>query len=548
WEQSTNFAALHDSPDRLFQSGGHLMGIISPGADPTLRDDGSVLPYDGQLLKAGQTLTLRATILGARGNTIVPAVQQYVARRGLPVLTNIGYRASDYFTLEAHGWLDSQIRNGALFRHAVGASFNFTPAADAALYMDWLAAKVPDATLSARLTSAAADARAAVAPVNYNSAAVGHVRFPVTALVYGSVPDNVTTALNEGRAQLNLFQPDGSIFYQPPSGGVDLGSTHWARDANGLTASHVTTVLERAAFSGDSALISEGLRLLRALNKFRDTVPRGAQTWEVPLHTPDILASAWLVRAYTLGYELSGESDLLEQARYWAWTGLPFVYLTPPTDKPVGIYSTIPVFGATEFTFPWFGLPVQWCGLVYADAIRRFARHDPTGPWVQLADGIAAAGVQHTHLASEPAYQGLLPDSFNLRAQARNPVPINPATLLPTAIQLFGEAAVYDFHVFRQHGLRVHAPGPLTDLQETGQSVRFRANGWPKSPWYVLINGFTVGTVKLNGIETPLQPPGRLILRLNAPTTLEILVPANNALNIQRETTNAIVKLSWPAA
>jgi len=64
----------------------------------------------------------------------------------------------------------------------------------------------------------------------------------------------------------------------------------------------------------------------------------------------------------------------------------------------------------------------------------------------------------------------------------------------------------------------------------------------------VLINGFTVGTVKLNGIETPLQPPGRLILRLNAPTTLEILVPANNALNIQRETTNAIVKLSWPAA
>src|SRR5207253_4873955 len=85
-------------------------------------------------------------------------------------------------------------------------------------------------------------------------------------------------------------------------------------------------------------------------------------------------------------------------------------------------------------------------------------------------------------------------------------------------------------------------------LQETSQSVRFRANGWPKSPWYVLINGFTARTVKLNGIETRVQPPGRLILRFNGPTTMEILVPANNALNIQREATNAIVKLSWSPA
>src|SRR5206468_2036591 len=121
--------------------------------------------------------------------------------------------------------------------------FNFTPAADAALYLDWLAAKVPDATLSARLTSATADARAAVAPQNYNSAAIGHVRYPVAALVFGAVLENATNALNEGRAQLTLFQPDGSILYQPPAGGIDLGSTHWAHDANGLTASHVVTVL-----------------------------------------------------------------------------------------------------------------------------------------------------------------------------------------------------------------------------------------------------------------------------------------------------------------
>ena len=41
----------------------------------------------------------------------------------------------------------------------------------------------------------------------------------------------------------------------------------------------------------------------------------------------------------------------------------------------------------------WLGLPVQWCGLVYADALYRLEPHDPKGPWKQLADGIAASGV-----------------------------------------------------------------------------------------------------------------------------------------------------------
>ena len=145
--------------------------------------------------------------------------------------------------------------------------------------MDWLAGKVADATLASRLTNVARSALALVAPQNYNSAAVGHIRHPVEALVYGAVAENAATALAEGRAQLGVFQPDGSVLYQPPASGTDLGRTHWARDASGLTATHVVIVLERGVFSGDRALMGEGLRLLRALNKFRHTVPRGAQTW-----------------------------------------------------------------------------------------------------------------------------------------------------------------------------------------------------------------------------------------------------------------------------
>ena len=101
-------------------------------------------------------------------------------------------------------------------------------------------------------------------------------------------------------------------------------------EANGLAGASVAGVLEQGIFSGDVELIREGLRVLKAMDRFRNTVPRGAQTWEVPLHTPDILASAHLVKAYTIGYELTGDPEYLEQARYWAWTGLPFIYLTQP--------------------------------------------------------------------------------------------------------------------------------------------------------------------------------------------------------------------------
>jgi hypothetical protein len=47
------------------------------------------------------------------------------------------------------------------------------------------------------------------------------------------------------------------------------------------------------------------------------------------------------------------------------------------------------------------GLPVQWCGLVYADALYRLVRDDPKGPWKQLADGITLSGIQQTWPAED---------------------------------------------------------------------------------------------------------------------------------------------------
>jgi len=532
WEKRPELAACFDSPDRLLKSGAHVMGILFPGANGTNRAEGSLLPYDGQTLKAGEVLTLSTTLIGGCGNSIVPAVQQYVALRGLPPTPTTGIDWESYAVTAAAGWLDSSIHVGSHYRHAYPGSFKPQPAADAVMMMNWLAMQTGDASLKRRLTDAAKAALADVKPNDLNYAGISHVRYPVPALVCGHAAENAARAKQVARELLTRFEPDGTVHYRSTPAGPDYGRTHFAPDASGLTAQVVASLLEAAAVCGDPELIKEGLRVLRALDKFANTVPRGAQTWEVPLHTPDILAAAHLVRAYNLGYELTGDAHLLEQARYWAWTGVPFVYLIQPTTEPVGLYGTIPVLGATQWVAPnWMGLPVQWCGLVYADALYRLARHDPTGPWKQLADGITASGVQQTWpRGSNAERQGLLPDSFALRAQLRNDPAINPGTVQANAITLFNRPPLYDFHAFRATGLLVHAPGAIRNAVEEGGRISFVVDGWPDHPYQVLVVGFsTTPRVRIDGREAPLGHPhefdgagGRLVLTLEGTPVVDI--------------------------
>jgi len=530
WNPGPQWSAVFDSPDRLFGSHGHAIGLLFPGSDGHNRTEGDLLPRTTELVKANQPLVLEATIMGGVGGSVVPAIQQYVALRGLPPLPEAKMDLQDYASLAAGGWLDSKIREGNLFRHAAAPNFGPGPVADVPVWMEWLACQTQNSPLAARLRETAQSALAQVAPADWDRAAIGHVRYPVASLVYGHVAENAERARQAGRELLTRFESDGSIRYRAPQGGADLSKTHYTNEANGLTARTVLDVLEAAAVSGDRASLEGALNRLRDLNKFRDGVPRGAQTWECPLHTPDILASALLVRAYTLGYELSGERDFLEQARYWAWTGVPFVYLADPTTQAVGRYSTIAVFGATQWRAPvWLGLPVQWCGLVYADALYRLLRCDPDGPWKRLADGITRSGIEQSWPSSDAGFQGLLPDSFVLRAQKRNRPAINPGTVEACAANLY-EHPVYDFWCFRQNGLRVHAPGEISQAKEKPGRVSFEIENWLGRPCHAFINGLTAKPqLRINGKAAEcggenqfLEKEGWLILELQGKTQVEL--------------------------
>jgi hypothetical protein len=153
WEPSDLTAAVFDSPDRIYNSGAHVMALSGPAVGDG-RFENALIAHSPFAIKAGQPLTARATIIGGLGDTVVPAVRQYVEIRGLPAVPEFKGGFDAAVRLLSHGWLDSAINEGGLFRHAVwGESFKAGPAADAVVYMDWLANHAREPNMVERLSA-----------------------------------------------------------------------------------------------------------------------------------------------------------------------------------------------------------------------------------------------------------------------------------------------------------------------------------------------------------------------------------------------------------
>jgi len=277
-------------------------------------------------------------------------------------------------------------------------------------------------------------------------------------------------------------KPDGSWRYQ---GQYQKG--HYEDTASGHCARPAATLLEFARLTGDKAALDAGLKALDYMKRF--DVPRGAQTWELSLHTPDILASAYLVWAHVRGYELTGREDYLAEARRWALSGVPFVYLW--TSKPVMLYATIAVYGATSWRAPnWMGLPVQWCGGVYAYALAMLAPHDKTLDWAHLARGILISAEQQQY--PDGPFVGTLPDSFHLAAQRRQGPNINPCAILSLRWVLDGQLDSLAVAADAKH--RVVAPFPV-ELRDGQAHIKARKG----ITYQLLVDGHRIRDVQSEG-------------------------------------------------
>jgi len=531
WEKSPLVAAGFDSPDREFNSASHAMWLSGPTVG-ALRFANDSVAHTPLFLQANSPLTVKAMIIGGRNPSVLGAVRHYFSIRELPALPDVegGFNAS--VDLLVHGWLDSSINENWRFKHAVWMGlFGPQNAAGPAMFMSWLRNKTLNSNLKERLKLGTERTLERVSSRDPFATAVSHVRLPTPPLIFGKIPDYIKKRKNEALAQLGRFDDQGRISYRP--GKVDYSKTHFEKHANGIGGRNIADILEATLLCADEQLIHKALEILdQQTALYANSVPRGAQTWEVPLHTPDILASAHMTRAYVYGYVLTGNETYLDQAKYWAWSGVPFIYLENPTEGECGPYSTIAVFGATNWVAPvWLGRPVQWCGLVYCSALHLLSQYDPDGPWKQLGKGITLAGLQMTWPTSDQARQGLLPDFFHLANQSRDGPAINPGTLGAHLPEAFDQGKLYDFHRF-SNGWIVHAPCSITGILEKDGQIRFDLPGWGNQPYHILFAGVKNKPVEIRSGDVPIQikhdsEQNLLIASLKGATTIAIQTMTN---------------------
>jgi hypothetical protein len=241
-----------------------------------------------------------------------------------------------------------------------------------------------------------------------------------------------------------------------------------------------------ARITADPAALQTGLAGLRALNQKR--VPRGAQGWECPLAAADVMVSAHGARANLDAWKITREPSYLEQARYWAQTGIYFHYLWNLPDRPLQRYATIPVFGTSFFTNTWRGVPVQWCGLVYAYALQELAEADAPQSWGTLARGIIHSAM-YQQLTSGDAV-GTLPDSYGEYFQSARPAYINPENIMTNLHMLHGNSLNIQTRFVEEPSpaaKRISANAAIHSVKQEPSRLRFQLTASPPRPITVLI-------------------------------------------------------------
>ena len=423
---------VFSSPNRIEGRDDHLMALMVPAVPEHLDENArsAARPYEPH-----GHVTLEAELFAVRvRRDVSEVVEDWYRRNPLPALPDI---TTD---LRPH-WAYCAERRAAAWdpeRKQWPAEAHRTPAwhPDIALALwNW---GVRNA--GARAAEARREAMESLAEA-VRAHGPGAAGFPLSLHLGDPIANLPRPA--EVAGILRAQRTDGTWPFVPNEETRSLGRQ--GDTALGICADPTLRLLRYAAITGDQTALEAGLRGIAAMRRSFQR-PAGGEVWEVPLHAPNLRAAAVAVECGVIAYELTGRLEHLEFARYWARTGLPFVYTWRAADREAMRYATISVFGTTFYSVPWFGRPVQWVGLVYAQAITTLARHDPSFPWRHIATGIVLSCVQQQRLGDRPEVgnpmPGFFPDSYNLLDGQVLPAWIGPQGMMTAMEALMGQQAV----------------------------------------------------------------------------------------------------------
>lgn len=269
----------------------------------------------------------------------------------------------------------------------------------------------------------------------------------------------------------------------------------------GTCARNAYEILRYARLSGSEEAYRAGAKTLQLMRRF--TVPRAAQVWEVPVHTPDILAAADAVDAYLEGYWYSGDPRWLAEARRWARAGLPFVYVWNAPGKPWMRYGSIPVFGSSLYMVSWFGNIVQWNGLRYAYALLKLCEADTNAPplWKQFALGITRCAMYQQSTTGKNL--ALWPDSYHTITNVRAAWDFAPRQILKNVYH-FLEREEEPRTVRLPSGIRISSRAVRVQASQAGDTLRVALRHPKGEGGNLLISGISCPTqVLLQGQPLP---------------------------------------------
>jgi hypothetical protein len=479
------------------------MGLVVPSV-PEFIEEGTLDSRRTLSLAAGQTLSTKASILVlCNVRDVTDAVISWIQRHRLPEIEPPRDFAEE-IELCRYSFLNSIWDESAQgWSHCIGWAVGPWPGYCTLLNMDYYLStneKVRQ-TLRKRIDLVVRRCTERFGTGGLWQRDACHILTGELPFLEGRVLQCATAWEQNTDRLLGSQSPDGSWRWRPPDERrASLGN--FGDTTSGLCARGACRTLREAIVTGNRNHIEAAFKALQFLDTY--VIPTGAQEWECPIYAPDVLAAAYAVRAFVLAYEITGDDSYLEKARYWARTGIPFIYLWDRgKDMPQMRYAGIPIFGATFYRHSWLGKPVQWCALVYAYSLFQLSRYDDSLDWRQLARGITVSAMWQQY--TEGKNKGCYPDSWDLIENHPNPADINPENILVNLFALNGYDPGLKHRVLNRgdHPVFVSSIAEISsaDLDEKG-NMNLRLKFFRGAKTYVLVAGYALapGTeILLNG-------------------------------------------------